>query len=287
MGELNGNPQRVALAVSIVVFESDPAWLARTLTSLEAALVCAKQQGALSNARITLIDNAADEASTWKAMLDRVFAAHQPWLATHAISGQGNRGYGAANNLSLLQSGQAVTTNYVLVLNPDVDVDRNAITVAIAYLAAHPECGMVTPVATSSDDSPLFLVKDHPRVLTLAIRGFAPAFVRRFFAQRLSEYERAAQAFDSELNDVRIASGCFMFMRQDVFEKLGGFDPGFFLYFEDFDLTQRISESHRIVRLPSCRIVHGGGNASRKSWRHAMMFIRSAVRFFNKHGWRW
>lgn len=284
MGELTSIPRQATLAVSIVVFESDANWLAKTLASLEAALVHAKQHGALSNASITLVDNAAGETSTWTTMLDDVFATHREWLVIHALAGLGNLGYGVANNLAL---SKAAPADYVLVINPDVDVDREAISAAIAYLSAHPECGMVTPVATATAGSPLFLVKNHPRVLTLAIRGFAPAFIRRLFPQRLAEYERATQAFDSELSDVRIASGCFMLMRRDVFEKTGGFDPGFFLYFEDFDLTHRISETHRIVRLPACRIVHGGGNASRKSWRHAMMFMRSAARFFHKHGWRW
>ncbi len=285
MAEVNSGVRQVTLAISIVVFESDPIWLTRTLTSLASALVRAQQQGVLSGASISLIDNAASgDTSLWSGMLDDVFAPYRAWSTTRTLSGLGNPGYGRANNLAL---SEAPPSDYVLVINPDVDIDRDGILAAITYLSAHPECGMVTPVAMAADGSPLFLVKDNPRVFTLAIRGFAPAFVHRLFRQRLAEYERAAHAFDSELDDVRIASGCFMFMRRDVFEKLGGFDPGFFLYFEDFDLTRRISETHRIVRLPACRIVHGGGNASRKSWRHAMMFMRSAFRFFNKHGWRW
>jgi len=35
------------------------------------------------------------------------------------------------------------------------------------------------------------------------------------------------------------------------------------------------------------RIVHHGGGAARKGWRHVLRFTTSAVRFFNKHGWKW
>ncbi|WES91767.1 glycosyltransferase [Aeromonas hydrophila] len=87
--------------------------------------------------------------------------------------------------------------------------------------------------------------------------------------------------------DPPIVSGCFMLFRTDVLQLLGGFDPRFFLYFEDFDISLRAGKISRIAYVPQVKVVHHGGHASRKGWRHIWMFGRSMVTFFNIHGWRW
>ncbi|KUE80788.1 hypothetical protein ATO46_14560 [Aeromonas schubertii] len=87
--------------------------------------------------------------------------------------------------------------------------------------------------------------------------------------------------------DPPIVSGCFMLFRTDVLQQLGGFDPRFFLYFEDFDISLRAGKISRIAYVPQVKVVHHGGHASRKGWRHIWMFGRSMVTFFNIHGWRW
>ena len=67
----------------------------------------------------------------------------------------------------------------------------------------------------------------------------------------------------------------------------GGFDPSFFLYFEDYDWSMRLARVTTTAYVPSVRIVHYGGEAARKGWRHVESFVRSGVRFYRKHGWKW
>ena len=67
----------------------------------------------------------------------------------------------------------------------------------------------------------------------------------------------------------------------------GGFDPRYFLYFEDFDWSVRLAKTGQLVYLPSFRIVHHGGGAARKGWRHIRWFVQSGTRFYRRHGWRW
>ena len=197
--------------------------------------------------------------------------------------GHGNIGYGRANNLAL----RDVVADTVLVLNPDVVMAANCLSEALAHLRAHPRCAMVTPVSTDEFGVLQSLVKRAPDVITLALRGFAPAFMQAWFSARLQRYERAETPFDAPLDDAVIVSGCFMLMRRRAWVTAEGFDAAFFLYFEDFDLSRRIAAqpNAEIHRDPACRIVHGGGQASRKGWRHIVLFVRSAARFFGKHGW--
>ena len=272
------------LAISIVLYRPDPDWLDTTLLSLREALVHAHAQGEIRRADVMLVDNEAGSAnSVFTTALQKWIGSDHVWLHTATIAGHGNVGYGQGNNLAIEACKRA---DYHLVLNPDVTLNREAITTALQHLRTQGDCAMVTPIATAEDSEPLYLVKSYPSVLTLALRGFAPLWILALFSERLTAYDRAELPYDAPITDAQIVSGCFMLIRRAALDRADGFDAKFFLYFEDFDLSYRISQFAAIHRLAGCRIVHGGGQAARKGWRHIGLFVRSAVRFFQKHGWR-
>lgn len=276
-----------ALLVSIVIYRPDAAWLKTTLASLAVALAAARDVNSISHASVVLVDNeATGNGSLHHALLASEFAAH-PWLMFSALAGHGNIGYGAANNRAVAS---LPPHDFVLILNPDVRLDRDSIATAVSYLQAHAEAVMVSPVATDEHGAPLYLAYRYPSVAVLGLRGFAPTFVKTLFESLLARYEfrrHGDPAFDGALENIELISGCFMLTRGSTFRELGGFDENFFLYFEDFDLALRASRLGNMVRLPACRITHAGGGASRKGLRHIRLFCRSALRFFDKHGWRW
>ena len=92
---------------------------------------------------------------------------------------------------------------------------------------------------------------------------------------------------DAVVSPVPVMSGSFMLLRRKAIESTGGFDPDYFLYFEDFDWSVRLNRVTRSAYVPTVRVVHHGGGAARKGWRHIAYFTRSGARFFNKHGWKW
>ncbi|MDZ7620968.1 MAG: hypothetical protein U5O69_00470 [Candidatus Competibacteraceae bacterium] len=130
------------------------------------------------------------------------------------------------------------------------------------------------------------LCKSYPTVLDLALRGFAPVGLRRLFQTRLDCYELRDRIGDAVFWDPPIVSGCFMLARRAALERVEGFRPEYFLYFEDFDLSLRLAAVARLVYVPTVRIVHFGGRAARKGLRHVGFFLREEVVFFNQHGWR-
>lgn len=279
------------LTISIVVFRSDEAWFRQTVVALAGAIKHAIEKRHLRLAHLVVIDNdPAGGGSSYAHIVDDVLAPLSGGMAggvAHVIIKPGkNLGYGAANNLALGNNSVNVA-GCVLVLNPDVVLAADAISSAILHFNAHPECGMVTPVATFPDGAPQYLVKAAPSVLTLALRGFAPAWLKSLFASRLAAYDRMETAFDAPLDHCEIVSGCAMFIRGSVWKTLGGFDERFFLYFEDFDLSKRVAAMTGVDRVATCRIIHAGGNAAGKGGGHVWLFVLSALRFFNKHGWRW
>jgi GT2 family glycosyltransferase len=276
-----------SILVSIVIYRPDEAWLKTTISSLAVALEVARNAEKIADASVVLVDNeAVTKESPHHAMLICEFAS-LPWLKFSTLAGHGNIGYGAANNLAVTSQ---PPHDFVLILNPDVAVDINAITSGVGYLQNHVEAAMVSPVAVNEHSTPLYLAYRYPTVAALGLRGFAPMFIKQFFESVLARYEYRSQGdppFDGALEKLTLVSGCFMLTRGDTFRDIGGFDEKFFLYFEDFDLALRTSRLGNMVRLPACRIMHAGGGASRKGLRHIRLFCRSALRFFNKHGWRW
>jgi GT2 family glycosyltransferase len=179
-----------------------------------------------------------------------------------------------------------LTSDFHLVLNPDVELQEDALQVGLASLRLNEDVVLLSPKVLGGQGEQEFLCKRYPSVLVLLLRGFAPAALRRLFRRRLAGYEMRDACSGETPADVAIASGCFMLVRTAALRAVGGFNEDFFLYFEDFDLSLRLAEKGRLVFEPRMCIVHHGGYAANKGRAHVKYFIRSGIRFFNRHGWR-
>ena len=199
------------------------------------------------------------------------------------LHGHGNVGYGAAHNLII----NNLDTDFHLMLNPDVVLDKQFLAAGIDYLINHDDVALAVPMASYENSERQFLCKRYPSVLTLFVRGFMPSNLHKFFTKRLVSYEMRDLHDDQINKDILIGSGCCMLSRGSVLKAVKGFDERYFLYFEDFDLSMRIRQQGRIAYLPTMKIIHGGGYAARKGFSHIRMFVCSAIRFFNTYGWRW
>ena len=107
------------------------------------------------------------------------------------------------------------------------------------------------------------------------------------FPGRMADYQMSDVCSADVPAHVPLASGCFMLVRGDALRAVGGFDEGYFMYFEDFDLSLRLAQRGRLEYLPAMRIVHHGGYAGSKGLAHVKLFAGACLRFFRQHGWRW
>lgn len=272
----------VALTVSVVVYDSPDAHLQALLASLVTALQQARDAGLAPSARLLLVDN----SPACRLRLERFdgFRAALQSLNTELrlLQGHGNIGFGAGHNLAI----RAAAGDYLLVLNPDVELAPDSLRVGLAYLAANPGVAIVVPQARDQAGNRQYLCKRQPSLLVLLARGFFPAWLRRPLRARLHHYEMRDLDDARPADTVPIASGCCMLCRTSALQAAGGFDENYFMYFEDFDLSLRIGKAARIAYLPAMQIVHHGGNSATKGLRHIRMFLRSGWRFFNTWGWR-
>lgn len=269
-----------SLSASIVTYRTERRLLECALRSLARAAGRARAAGLLGTLTLHVVDNSPEDS------LGEATAAMDAWPSdagdAQLISGHGNLGYGRANNLVLPR----LRSDFHLVMNPDVELDADALRAALQALAEHPGIGLVAPAVRGDDGEPQYLCKRYPSVWVLFLRGFAPEALRRRFRHAIDHYEMRDVIGDALVPDVPLASGCFMLARTPLFVRLGGFDPRFFMYFEDYDLSLRLGREAAVAYVPQARIVHHGGEAARKGWRHVGWFVGSAWRFFSRHGWK-
>lgn len=259
------------ITISIVTYLPDQSSLTATLKSLKNAT------DMLHGTAIStwIIDNSpTGQQCSWLRSMAAYFSAE-------LIDGHGNIGFGRGHNLVLDKIG-----DYHLILNPDVELDEDSLASALAFMDSNIDCGLLVPHSRWPDGSQQYLCKRLPTVFDLFLRGFTPPSVQTLFKERLHHYEMRDVIGTNTYWNPPMVSGCCMLFRSSVLKQLTGFDPEYFLYYEDSDISLRTSEISKIVYFPGMKIVHHGGHAARKGGRHIAMFIRSAARFFNSYGWR-
>ena len=75
--------------------------------------------------------------------------------------------------------------------------------------------------------------------------------------------------------------GMFMLFRRGVFEKLGGFDERYFLYYEDVDLCARLRlQGYEVALCPDAKVIHHAHRSSHTSLKFMNWHLTSMARFF-------
>ncbi|ASV84533.1 glycosyltransferase like 2 family protein [Ochrobactrum quorumnocens] len=263
------NNKQPLLTISIVTFKPDLDELKKTLDSLKFAL----KEFVPGTFSITIVDNSVNNDVV--SFLSREYQD----LPLILVYGHGNIGFGRAHNIAMQQMGE-----FHLILNPDIQLDPDALINAVAFMRANENCGLLSPRTAWPNGQRQYLCKRYPAVFDLMLRGFAPKIIRSLFSVRLAQYEMQAETQNAVYWNPPIVSGCFMLFRSATLKTTGGFSHNFFLYFEDFDLSLRSRKIADTAYVPTVRVVHAGGHASKKGFWHIKVFIQSATTFYRCYG---
>ena len=188
----------------------------------------------------------------------------------------GNIGYGAAVNAGL--AGR--TGGHALVANPDVRFEPGAIDELLAVAERWPRAATVGPAIRTPEGDLYPSARDLPQLSTgagHAVFGWVwpgNPWTARYRRERESPRERPAGW---------LSGSCFL-VDLDAFWSVGGFDPGYFMYFEDVDLADRLSRRGWLhIYAPSAVVVHEGGHATRRE-PHRMQRVHhtSALRYLSR-----
>lgn len=178
----------------------------------------------------------------------------------------------------------AAAGNYLLLLNPDVCVERAALARLMAALVEHPGVGAVVGRLTGLDGGFQPTCRRFPTLARLmASRG---SIFGRMMASSANLYTLPDYPQPTEVD---AAAAAMMMLPRDIFERLGGFDPSFFMYMEDTDLCRRLRDAgYATLYLPGAGGVHLWGHATgRYRFRRVVWHHRSVWRYFAKHKASW
>lgn len=269
--------QALKVTVSVVVHRPDAGLLQRSLQSLRLAVEHARQRRPL-DVRVSVIDNSLDAA--WAPKIQAVLDAALPGIDSELRLSPVNGGYGAGNNLAIREA----ASDFHIVANPDVFLDRDALLVACEYMEAHPEVALLTPQVRGEDERLHYLCKRHPSLFIMFLRSFAPGALKRRFARLLEEFEMRDRDYAGEIDGVGYPTGCFMFFRTGALQAIGGFDERFFMYLEDADIGRRIGRLGSVRYVPAVRIVHRWARGSHRNMRLRWITVQSALIYWRKWG---
>lgn len=166
------------------------------------------------------------------------------------IKNHENLGYGKAHNLALKKA----KTEYLLVLNPDVEIPSGTLKYIYDFMEKNPDVGVATGRVEKADGS----------LDKACHRGFPTlsASFQYFFLKNDKNYHLTDRDMD-KIHEIDSCVGAFMFMRKSVLEKVGYFDEDYFLYGEDLDLCYRIKQAgFKVMYIPQVKILHVKGVSS-------------------------
>ncbi|MEE1085703.1 MAG: glycosyltransferase family 2 protein [Schaedlerella sp.] len=184
-----------------------------------------------------------------------------------------NLGFGKANNLGV----KYAKGNYVFLLNSDTILINNAVKILHDYIIKDKNIGIVGGNLYSADlkeNSSFCLTFDDIETVKkqsswMYIIG--DILFRQFRQRFYSEEQRRQYIYKNTFNhtnqpmEVGYIFGTDMMLSRSLYHEMNGFDPEFFMYAEEEELSWRIHQKgYRIVNVPTAKIIHLDGGTFKK-----------------------
>jgi len=239
--------ESVADLTSVVVVAADSGpLLARCIDSVLAGTV---------DVELLLVDNASRDGE-----VERVLAAHAGEPRLRALRNRANLGFGpACNRGAAIARGDAL-----LFLNPDCEVPPGAVARLRTLLRENPVVGLFGADVRTPDGSPGRGNRRREPTLRRALASLSGLARWQSRWPALAGVEMPPTDSDAGIEKVEAVSGACLMLPRAVFERVGGFDEGYFLHAEDLDLCRRVRDAGFAVAIArDVRVVHAAGSSGR------------------------
>jgi GT2 family glycosyltransferase len=245
-----------------------------TYRTRERTLACLQsiyQQTQETRFQVVVVDNDSQDGST------EAIARGFPDVTL--LSLPANIGYARAINLAA----QSARGDYLVLLNPDTEVLHGALDKLLAFARAHPGHGLYTGKT----------VRPSGELDPRSCWGAPSLWSLTCFGLGLSTLFRSSPVFNPEslgrwrrdtVREVPVVTGCLCLVPRPVWDELGGFDPIYFVYGEDTDLSLRAARrGYRPLFTPDATIMHVGSASSARDIDKTMLLMQGKATFARRH----
>lgn len=221
---------------------------------------------------VVVVDNASKDGSA--------DALAEKFPQAHLVRMRKNAGFGKANNAGL----EHCRGRFVLLLNPDVEVGAHCLGALADFLLVRPDVGAVGPR----------LMRPDGRLDQACRRGFptpSTAFYRVSGLSKVFPHSRTFNRYNmghlppDRAHEIDSGTAACLMLRKVAIDRIGLFDPAFFMYGEDLDLCYRLKQhGWKVYYLPSAEAVHVKGASTRQATARMLYEFHSAMwTFHHKH----
>lgn len=188
-----------------------------------------------------------------------------------------NLGFGKGHNQVL----DKIHSKYHFIINPDIVINQNTVKALCDFMDSHPDCAICCPKVLNPDGTVQYIAKRRPTLSALLARRIHKGPFKKIEEKYLAKEMDHDQSFE-----VEFCTGCFSVVRTDVFKKIQGFDPQYFLYFEDADITMEAKKHGKAYYTPSATVIHMWHRETAKSFKPFMLQLKSMFIYMKKWGYK-
>lgn len=239
------------------------------------------QVAGVAGRQVLVVDNASGDGSAECIAKTIEQEGWVGWVSVVPLDCNG--GYAAGNNVGIRHVLAAdPLLDYVLLLNPDTIVQPGALQALVDFMDQHSKVGIAGSRLENPDGTTQCSAHRRPSPLG-ELEGTAKLGI---ISRLLSQY-RVSPTPRAEPYPCDWVSGASLMIRREVFEQIGLFDEGYFLYYEEVDFCMRVIQGGwQVWYVPAARVFHLEGASTNFGARHARRahyWYDSRRRFFLKH----
>lgn len=215
---------------------------------------------------IILVDNSNDFSTRYFQKFGAII---------HVYSSTENIGFGKANNLGMVKS----EGDFILLLNSDTLITNSCISDCISFLTENKQFSMIG--INQLDEAGQSIVNAFNYIKSFDILNylFDAPFIS-FFRKKVLKTDK--DFLFKSVSEVKQLSGAFMLLRRQVFEETQGFDPDFFMYYEETEWCSRIREKFKLAYDPNLWFTHLHGKSSERLIMTKQMHYSAGLFWYKK-----
>ncbi|MCX6745469.1 MAG: glycosyltransferase family 2 protein [Candidatus Parcubacteria bacterium] len=220
---------------------------------------------------VFVVDNASKDGSA--------LMVASKFTRVNLIASNENMGFAKANNLAL----EHAQGKYVLFLNPDTELTDNSLKVMFDLMEQDEKIALSTCQLIYPDSTLQKNIKNNPGLCDQIL--ILLKLHHLFLSKCLNRYLAKNFIYEKE-QEVKQIMGAFMFARAEVIKEIGGFDPDYFIWWEDLDLCKRIQDlGQKIIYTPKTKVIHHEAKSfeQQMSLEKQKRFNRGMAIYFRKH----